>query len=274
MPASIAPRPLLFFDTSVCDKLMRAPYTDRYLSIRHKIRQRFRMVVSPETFIELLRTLKGGDGSQFLIDKKRIRIAAGPENASFLSFPGEFSFRTSLNLNVPAKLGQTEFRKWFRVIMAARTRQELFAGQVRVGDVEFGLDPDSVEAQHTPGIASYLEWIGNAASGRYDYPPPERWAASFAKDFGIELTPVQASKLAADLDATYQYRRSVFEMVKGNRTYNPEKRRGDWVDGQQLMYLCDPSIHIVVDEAGVKRRCKSSGQSNRVFILDEFIRAL
>jgi hypothetical protein len=111
-------------------------------------------------------------------------------------------------------------------------------------------------------------------SGQYDDPPPEPWAVSFAKDFQVELTPPQASKLAADLDAAHCYRRSVFEMVKQAKTYNREKRAGDWVDGQQLMYLSDPTVHIVTHDAALKHHCKGSSQANRVFALDEFVTTL
>jgi hypothetical protein len=147
--STITSCPLLFFDTNVCDDFMREPYADRYLQIRDKIGKRFRMVVSAETFIELLRTLKGGDGSHFPIDKKRLQIAAGSENPSFLSFPGEFVFYTSLNLSVPAKFGPQDFGRWFRVIMTAQTRSELFTGTVRIGNMKFGIDPGIMKTSRT-----------------------------------------------------------------------------------------------------------------------------
>lgn len=133
-------------------------------------------------------------------------------------------------------------------------------------------DPNMVEQGHLPGIDSYLETLTKAATGTYQYPPPERWAKNLAATLGHDLTLDQANTFASDLSASYEYRKSLFEMVNGNRNYNPDKRKGDWVDGQQLMYLADPSMHMLTDESAIRQRCERSPQSERIFLLPEFVR--
>jgi hypothetical protein len=49
-----------------------------------------------------------------------------------------------------------------------------------------------------------------------------------------------------------------------------EKRKGDWVDGQQLIYLSDPDVHLVTGDGKIKERAKASEQSTRIFNLAEF----
>ena len=49
----MASRPRIFFDTNVPSKLLAGPYLPRINDIHHEIERRYRVVFSPETFIEL-----------------------------------------------------------------------------------------------------------------------------------------------------------------------------------------------------------------------------
>jgi hypothetical protein len=44
------------------------------------------------------------------------------------------------------------------------------------------------------------------------------------------------------------------------------------MDIQQLMYLCDPTIHIVTHDENMKIQCNQSKQSERIHHYPEFIR--
>ncbi len=51
--------------------------------------------------------------------------------------------------------------------------------------------------------------------------------------------------------------------------YNFENNRGDWVDWQQTMYLCDPNIRFLTQESAIKRNGADSPQAARILLFDE-----
>lgn len=254
---------------------MQPPYERHYQEIRYRIGNLYRMVVSPETLIELMDTLKGGTGEYFDIDKRRLKIMAGKEgDGYFLPFPGEFALRKSLGLSVPATFSPNAFKRWYRLITSASTRYELFEAGIKRGDKTTTFDPDVIVQQQKAGKQSYREWLQTAVTGAYAFPPPERWAMAFAKELGYDISSEQATTLASDLSAAYEFRKSIFTSASANKNFNSDKRDGDWVDGQQLIYLCDPTIHIVTEESSIREKCSDSPQRHRVLILKEFIKDL
>jgi hypothetical protein len=271
VPVRSTGRPRIFFDTNIPSKLLAAPYLPHLSDIRHEIELRYRIVFSPETFIELMDTLKGGDGSFFEGDRKRLSITGGRGQVQFMRFPGEFALKQSLGIERPAAFGPADFKRWYKLIQRARDRSELFERGVPRGRYVITFDPSMIEVQQEAGKKTYREWLQKAVTGGYAFPPPNRWASMFAKDLGYEITPEQAAKLADDLSAAYEFRNSDFNTAASNKTYRWEKRDSDWVDGQQLIYLCDPTAHLLTDEVKIKTKCAASPQSKRVLILSEFL---
>lgn len=265
-------RPRIFFDTNIPSKLLADPYLPRLSDIRYEIERRYRIVFSPETFIELMDTLKGGDGSFFESDRRRLRITAGRASVQFMHFPGEFALKQSLAIERPAAFGPADFKRWYNLIRKARDRGELFERGVQRGECAITFDPGVIEVQQEAGKKTYREWLQKAVTGGYAFPPPERWAPMFARDLGCQITPEQAAKFARDLSAAYEFRNSDFNVAACNKTYRCENRDSDWVDGQQLIYLCDPTAHFLTDEVKIKTKCAASPQSKRVLILSEFVR--
>lgn len=273
MSVRLITRPRIFFDTNVASKLLADPYLARLSDIRHEIERRYRVVFSPETFIELMDTLKGGDGSFFEADRRRLRITAGRRAAvQFMHLPGEFALQRSLGTQRPAAFGPADFKRWYNVIQSAGNRSQLFERGVPRREYVMVFDPSVIEVQQEAGKTTYREWLQKAVTGTYAFSPPGGWALNFARDLGCEITLEQAAKLAEDLSAAYEFRKYDFNAAAQNRTYRWEKRGSDWVDGQQLIYLCDPSAHFLTDEAKIKTKCAASPQSKRVLLLSEFIR--
>ena len=84
---------------------------------------------------------------------------------------------------------------------------------------------------------------------------------------GCALTEDQARQLGAALEAAYVYDQALVQLMKGG--YNAEKNRNDWIDSQQLFYLCDPRVHLITDDSKIRDRCKTSDQSERVILVSE-----
>src|SRR5690348_96628 len=123
----------LILDTNVPGKLNLPAYSRDRRRIISNMCGKFRITISPETLIELLDTIQGGDGTHFESDKNLFRLVAGNGSPEFLPFPGSFALSRVLGLeSEAAKFGPGDFENWFRVVLNARSRQELFDGNVRI----------------------------------------------------------------------------------------------------------------------------------------------
>lgn len=106
------PSPELILDTNVCGKLLTPPYSTEIAQIKKRINQEFRVAVSPETLLELLDAMKGGDGSHFEADKQRIRLMMGTREPKFLLFPGAFVLKKVLGLkSAVTRFGPGDFNR-------------------------------------------------------------------------------------------------------------------------------------------------------------------
>jgi len=76
--------------------------------------------------------------------------------------------------------------------------------------------------------------------------------------------------VAAALDAGYRYECSLWNEATAGQ-YKFAKHKSDCIDSQLLYYLCDPHIHLLVDDAQLIKRIADSPQSARVFPYTEFV---
>jgi hypothetical protein len=237
------------------------------------IDQRYRVVVSTETLIEMMDMLKGGNGEFFESDRKRIRLMAGTDVPVFLSSVGEYSLRTSLGIERPAKFQPVEFERWYEVITSATTRIQLFNEGVQWRKGRFIVNPDIIVEQQRAGKSSYRKWLKRYVTGRYTFPQQEQWALNHARQLGCELTPDEALKLGTDMSAAYEFSKRNFAVASAEGAFreNSRTREGDWVDGQQLMYLCDPTMHFLTGDRRIKSKCSASWQCGRILLLSSFV---
>jgi hypothetical protein len=267
-------RPKLILDTNVCGKLLTPEYIDDLDRIKARINRTYRVVVSPETFIELLEAIRGGDGSHFEADRDRLRLISGGGKPVFLRFPGAFVVWNILGLESKVtKVAPKDFAKWFRLILRAKSRNQMVHGLVDdplSSRISYRFDPEKIRTQQVAGEAAHrtlLEEIGEA--GEIEVPGPS-WAAGIARAVGHQVSGEQAKRLLVGLDAAFRYRNELRRLVCTG-PYNFDKHRGDWVDWQQLFYLCDPNIHLLTDDDGIRNRVGKSTQLNRILLLREFL---
>jgi hypothetical protein len=268
--------PKLILDTNVCGKLLTPAYGGDLGQIKRHLSRNFRVVVSPQTFLELLNAIKGGDGTYFSADKDRLRLLVGGGQMDFLAFPVAFALRKVLGLadRSPKFFGPSHFRLWFRIVIHAKDRAELVGGDVRLpGDSarkRQGFKLDDSNRQHEDGISQHRAQI-EAIGGKGILPTPDLWAAGLAVSLGHKLSPQQATLLATGLDAAYRYVAELCSIVASGQ-YNFEKHRGDWFDWQQLFYLCDPSVFLLTDDRGLRTRVGNSAQGAQILDLRDFLK--
>ncbi len=250
---------------------MRPPYGHVSGEIMRRLTRRFELHISPNTFLELMDAIKGGDGTFFDAHKQRLRIMAGSGQPRFLPFPITFALKTILGFAAPlTELGTKEFKQALTITFRARTRDDLFTGNVKLpggGSRRYGIDPELISNPMAIGEAQHVASLERLKAGMIAFPPPEVWAAALAEDVGCVLTDVQAQKMAEGLEAAYAYDLEIARLMRSG--YNATKNRNDWIDSQQLFYLSDPTMHLITDDSKIRDRCKTSDQSNRIILVSE-----
>ncbi len=263
--------PKIFLDTNVSWKLNDPAYRGDVERIMSVIATEFKIVVSAQTFYELLDAIQGGGGSDFQSDRELFKWMLGRE---FLRLPGAFALRR-LGLESPfTKFGPADFRDCLDTIVRARSREQLFSGGVqalRRGKWRcVGMLPVVIRQQHRLGQKQHREWLEAVRDGKATLLPDEQWAVEYGKMLGQNLTEEQAQRFALGLDAVYSYGKVLCDLV-ANGSYNFEKHKGDWIDLQQLHYLCDPDIHLLTDDRRLRKRVEKCSQGARVLDFREFL---
>jgi hypothetical protein len=168
-------KPKAILDTNVCGKLVEAPYKHELPLIRSRIARMFQILVSPNSFLELLDAIKGGTGEWFENDRERLRVMAGGGIPHFLPLPVTFSLQKVLGLKASAvELGAKDFKRAFNVVMRANNRDELFGGQVRIAGSRqrHGIDPDLICEPQKDGDDQHVRSMQQLREKRLLFPSP------------------------------------------------------------------------------------------------------
>lgn len=170
-----------------------------------------------------------------------------------------------------------DFEQWFHVILRAKDRDSLFQGTVKhplLGrNHRQGFDPQVVRQQQQKGETAHVERLRAVGQKNEAPPTPEVWAGEMAKMLGFELTADQKREFAKGLDAAYRYDAFLWQAATSPKnTYNFSNNCNDWIDAQQLFYLCDPEMRLMVDDKTLADRCASSSQVSQVLRFQEYLK--
>ncbi|HVN92883.1 MAG TPA: hypothetical protein VMT38_04275 [Terracidiphilus sp.] len=105
------------------------------------------------------------------------------------------------------------------------------------------------------------------AEGRIDPAEDRRiFAQSIARRAGVEPESVDVDLVLTHLDAHYRFEQQRINAAIENPEYNVTKRANDVYDSELLIYLADPSLHLLTCDTGFNRS-KESSQANRIHIV-------
>jgi hypothetical protein len=229
-----------------------------------EVRKRYRIAVAATTVLELLRSVKPGTAAYFSQDQAKFRACrCGDEFARYMELPVDFAMNRILGI---PNANRDESKRYVKAVLKARSQAEFFKG----------FDPHKFERVFNEDASHYSKWLENAKSGKYGFPTPQAWGATYWSNYeGFNaISQEQATKLAEGLTALYSYEKAVFGIADGNESLNTEKRKSDWVDAQQLVYLCVPDMHLLTDDRKLKERASTSTQSDRILILPDLMKDL
>lgn len=95
----------------------------------------------------------------------------------------------------------------------------------------------------------------------------EIFARSIARQAGFDEAKVNADFVAKNLDAYYVFEHGRMQVGAKHVGYNLGKHANDVWDAELLIYLADPTLHLLTSDKGF-RRIEKSHQANRVHIVD------
>ncbi len=105
------------------------------------------------------------------------------------------------------------------------------------------------------------------AEGRIDPAEDRRiFAQSIARRAGVEPESVDVDFVLTHLDAHYCFEQQRINAAIENSEYNVTKRANDVYDSELLVYLADPSLHLLTCDTGFNRS-NGSSQANRIHIV-------
>jgi hypothetical protein len=95
----------------------------------------------------------------------------------------------------------------------------------------------------------------------------EIFARSIARQAGFDETKVDSDSVVKNLDAHYVFENHRMQVGAQNNDYNVSKHSNDVYDAELLIYLTDPTLHLLTSDKGF-RRVEKSSQANRIHIAD------
>lgn len=265
----------IFLDTNVPRKLTDESYRAAAEQIVSSIAAEYRMVASVPTFCELIETIRKGDEEHFQLHQAMFNWMTGPGRVDFLRMPGDFALHRLFGLESLTKVHPDDCRDALEAIRRARSREDLLDGKVQMlrrGRWRTaGLQIDVIPRQHEEGRQLHRQWLENIRDEVTTLRSPVLWAVGYAELLGQKISDEQAQEFSVGLDAVYAYDKMLCRIVK-SATYNFAKHKSDWIDRQQLHYLCDPDIYLLTDDKHLRTRVVSSAQAARVLVFREFLR--
>lgn len=230
----------IFVETSVALKVGTVDLPERdWQAAVHRLSADFEFVVSPLTFFEVLNRLAGGS-EEYILRNARALSALSPINPlapTFLEMPGQFIFRQVLECQPIADTFQPEhLQEAMTVILEHRE----LTPELRAWLAE-------VRQMHRSGKQGHVDKCREMQrTGRTEL-HPGLWVREIFRQMGIiSLSKGEIEKSVSALDAAREYTDSVRKQLE-NPQYVPtlERSGSNWIDTQQLLYLCDPSVHIL-----------------------------
>jgi hypothetical protein len=135
----------------------------------------------------------------------------------------------------------------------------------------FGLAMDRTEAEVVKGREAHRDRLEGVRRDGLEPPTHEAWAAAQLEALDVDATPENAARVVAVTGAAYHYDR-VLRTLARTANYDFGRHGTDWMDVQQLLYLADPSVHLMTNDGELRRRTIGSGQENRIILWSEFVR--
>jgi hypothetical protein len=266
-------KPKAFLDTSVCVSVANGKIPPaEWKAVWKFVANRFNYAISAMTLGEIMVGIARGDSEHFEENRNALRVMYQTHKRSFLRMPGRFVLEKVLNEDRRNPgLEPPDFEIQIRVALAAVSKDELERGRVVLRDspgIVRGIDLRAIDESIRRGKEHFARRLEQLREGILEVPRPELSVRLWLNELGKDATDEECSKVTAALDAAYRHEQTLYNLAKrGN--YDFSRHGSDWIDGQQLFYLCDPTIHFIARDGGIKAWTAGSNQADRIVPYDE-----
>lgn len=270
--------PFLYLDTGTCIEGAQEPAIGRlWPGIRKHAPRGTAFRASPLTVVELFAKLSRGSDTYFAKNQKPLRFlwSMCSEAKQYLPFPGVFVAKHLKGIQRPhPNFEPRDIRKWVQLAVFVRSRAELqhedgFTLPGQTGFVRYRMEPAKLEPDFQRAKAHHVSRLERARSSRRPHPDIATWFAREVHD--DDRTPVELQSFAPRFDAAYHLDQSLFELAR-NDSYDFGKHDTDFMDLQQLFYLCHDDAWFITTDKKLIGRIKASSQRDRVLTIQELAR--
>jgi hypothetical protein len=197
-------------------------------------------------------------------------LADQSQDPVFLHFGGPFISRTLFQNRLPSpSFEPKDLRQWLLVSLAARTKKELLEGVEMVpgSGVLYSMDLTKVEDDLQKGKVGHATRLQRARARELPVPSRVEWGY---KIHNLEVSNDEESLcIAHAFDAAYVLDTCFYGLAATNEY---DFKDTDYLDLNQLFYLCDPRVHMVTMERKLPQRIARSTQRDRVFRFAELLK--
>jgi len=129
---------------------------------------------------------------------------------------------------------------------------------------------DRFALEHAESKKKYIEFMSIRRAENVQRIPIKTWISNLLSYYGISGNSLTIKNVAERLSANYEFEMSVNNLIR-NENFSISKSSSDHVDGQQLCYLCDPSVVFVTNDSDFRNRTRKSSQANRIISFTELL---
>jgi hypothetical protein len=218
------------------------------------------LLLAPLSMLELLSQL-GTDGAEsaFAAVHALPRVH-NPAATGMLPWSDDF-FRICLFNSAPGKDTMTpSINNAVKQVLNVKGAVELLAEGTEMRAM--------LDRQKTESATNFINLLeGIKKEGRLEKTEDRKiFAESIARRAGMEPATVDVDFIVTALDAHYRFEQQRIEAAIANPKYNITRRANDVYDAELLIYLAEPSLHLLTCDRGFSR-VQDSPQANRVHVV-------
>jgi len=218
------------------------------------------LLLAPLAMLELLSQLGTADAEDAFAAVQALPRVHNPAACGMLPWSDDF-FRICLFQQAPGKDSVTQsINNAVNNVLNATNDAELTTDGAEMRAL---LDAGKNEA-----VDNFTNLIASAKAEGKLGPSDDRriFAQSIARRAGVDPASVDVDFVLTHLDAHYRFEQQRINAAIDNPEYNVRKRANDVYDAELLIYLADPSLHLLTCDTGFKRVGDSS-QAGRIHIV-------
>ena len=260
----MVPKPKIFYDASICIDAARGriPAED-WSQVSKFISRSCKYCISPLTVDELLRGIHRGSPDEFRRNRRALEFLYPACKKSFLPYPGDFVMFHVFGRRTSAGPQQMGMEKLVKAFLQSKDADELHNRRIWKGRRDTGLSELIYTSDGLSGAQSRYVADYNSHRSRIDAFDDELWMKMTLDHYKQADTP-QHRKLVRDCMSANRLNAKFFWDLRKDKGYDFSKHASDLVDGQQLAYLAEASMHFITSDRKLKSRVADSPQSARV----------